>query len=278
MKGLLIFTVAIVTLGTFAANASIQISFTRTMGTGGADGFDIVRFFAIIPTGDPAAGSALNSQNVPVSGLRFVDLTMQVSTVSPNGFAYHFQGNPGGFGDIVTDFSNVSNPKSNTAATLGALGTGIRVGTAADFVATAIDPSPSTAAYAVNPNIPGNFVRTGPKPEVAYDLIGVPADDASPDYPNSFDKTFPSTTKSFHVKGSNTENPDASAITDNSASGNGALFAIAVVPMGANVNIFGSIAGVTGPIQQFGTPEPGSITLLVIAGLGLLRRRRRQVA
>jgi len=267
-------------LSGLAANADININFTRTPGTGGTAAFDIVRFFAQIPVGDPSAGSAPNSNNVPVSGLQSIDLTMQVTDSS--GFAFRFQGDPAGYGDIVTDYSNVANAKASNATTLGNLGTGMRV-SGTDFFTVGIDPHPTAAAYQVDPNDPNAFVRTAPRPEDVYGLSGVPADD-DPNYSNSFNKTLASTTKSFRVKGSNVDNPDASAITNTTTPGTGALFAVAVVPHGANIHLFstadGGIAGKTGPIQpvDFTTavPEPGSIMVLALGGMGLLARRRRQ--
>jgi hypothetical protein len=230
-----------------AANADIVVTFTRAAGTGNNAGQDVIRFFGAFSPTSPVGqvASALQS----VSGSIDID-----DAHSPANSVLKFRfvdENGDSINDADTDSSTVGT--RTTTASNATLGTHFRIGPTGAGAWTPVLVEPTGDTSVTDPNT-GDPI--GPQPEQNYGGL-----------------------KHFRVEGANPLSPDAAGETASAGQpGAGALFAVAVVPTGANVRVFGQIAGNAGPIENFDVstfPEPGTLSVLGVGALGLLRRRRR---
>lgn len=175
------------------------------------------------------------------TGTRLVAVNVTLQSPAPLKFDIH---------DIDADNANDVNalglsptlsPNADTA------GSWIRLGTT--FTATAILPSPTST------DTDGDFA-----PDQAI----------APEYTSN-------SVTSFHVEGAHVPPSGQAGLIANT--GSGALFAVAIVPTGTPVTVFGEVAGDTGDkvsIQATDPiPEPASLSLLGLGAMGLMARRRR---
>jgi len=209
--------------------------------------------FVVTYTTQPAAGAGVpagytqyrffafnDQQGGTGTQLQSVDATMSIVSPADKSLFIAFQ-------DIDNDTANDANfvGAGSSFAIANPPGSYIRVGGAGSFGTTFL-PANSTS-----------------DPEGTGSPSANPLPENNPAFQNM---------KAFRVAGANTTSP-VGAIT-----GAGAQFAAAVVPNGTVVNFKGFIAGKTGPANltfDVTTPEPGTVALLGVGAIGLLKRRRR---
>ena len=218
-----------------AQAASASYVFTEVVLAGGGAGNEVHQYYAKInPTGTESAAT----------GLQSVDGHM---TITAGKFKFKFiDTNTDGIPDAAVTGQGISDTvaRTGTAATLG---TFIRAGdpTAGSFFAAVVTPLNQESK------------------DIDGDGIADPGFDPSVNYAN---------VKDFRVAGVIQGGKDIKAVSDSK----GALFAMAVVPTGTAVSFSGSLAPDAGPITPFAfaVPEPGSLSVIGVAGLLLGRRRR----
>jgi len=251
------------------SRADIMVNSTRTAGTGDYAGLDIVRFFAGFDatTSQEATAGASGLQSVKTSLVNMGPGVFKVGFTSPSGIppktTANIYLNPSISG--TSDAVSRSATSSTDAATFEAFGTGI---------------------FAHDPLLRGFSVQG----------LGLSSDgtvfvaDADPaggiTNPTLANQTKFGSLKGLRVEGFLQNPPGATAFdpaakvnTFTNAAGTGALFAVAVVPTGAPVHAFGSLAGDKGPTTNFDVmnpvPEPGTVAILGLGGMVALIRRRR---
>ena len=253
VRSLLAAAAAMVLTGS-VASADIVITFTRQDGTGLNAGQDIIRFFgAFTPTsflGTPDNAATPEREGWGATGLQSVSARMEA--LENGTFKFRFTDENGdGVMDADTDSSTVGT--RTTTLSNGTLGTHIRVGPtgAGAWTPVLVEPPGDTS---VTDPISGEPI--GPQPEANYANL-----------------------KLFRVEGANPNAPDLGARTANAGgAGQGALFAVAVVPDNSHVRVFGQIAANAGPIETFDVttiPEPTALGFIGLGAAGLLGRRRR---
>jgi hypothetical protein len=260
IKGLL--AGAVLGTVTTSANAAMIVTSTRDPGTGtaqpnGLDGYDIVRFFAKFDATSPEGlAGAIGLQSVKAT-LNFLPInktsTFKFRTVDLDGAPVDENDTP-----IANDFDvQLTKTNKTTARTsTSAVGTTIRAwdfnnngDPDATFTVTGLSPTGNTNA---NPGIPPNYtnVREFSVEGALLNPVGRTAADT-------------------HAKVANAATAARNA---------GALFAIAVVPTGADVQLTYDLAADKGD-HTVGVwydpfdPEPSTFGLLAVGAAGVLTRR-----
>jgi len=256
-----------------SANAAIEVTSTRTPGTGQYLGKDIVRFFAAFSPTSPEAVAGAN-------GLQGAKATL---TIPSGNFSY-----------VTGDFSGAPNANKDVDP----------FGLHSDdtFSRTSTVPGDPAAFQAL-----GSSVFIYDTNGIGYTVQGMFVDGVSK-APTAVNNTAATNglalfqnAKSFRVEGV-VLSPDGITIAADTKAktalagtkGAGALFAVAVVPSGTQVNAAGGVSGDKGPVNSFDVtdvgavvPEPATLGVIGIGGMalfgmiggkGLLGRRRKTIA
>jgi len=285
MRKATLLAASVLGLAGVSANADILISSTRTPGTGGNAGFDVVRFFAKF-----SPGGAEVQQGA--TGLSVVGITMDAA--QPFKFNFSDQNVDG-----IPDWDPVRLNTTNGGVAASPLLDNANVGT---FIATRPYDKPAAqqggslqtpnGLYAIYPDPAGaNAGKNGPQQSNDVDGSGglTPGDfDPKTVYQTPVLQAGSPGLKKFRVEEFNSFFDTSANPTDPNYA-RGALFAVAVIPTGVPVHIQGTqppnfagggVTGDKGPQQDVNytdpVPEPGTLALVGIAGMGLLSRRRRQ--
>jgi hypothetical protein len=246
-----------------AANAAITVTSTRTPGTGAYLGKDIVRFFAAF---SPTSAEAVAGAN----GLQGVKATL---TIPSGTFSY-----------VTGQYAGAQTPTNPDVDPFGGHSDDAFARTSTDRGDPNSFPALGSSIFVYDTNGFGYtpqamFVDGVAKAPTAVNNTG--ASNGLALFQNA---------KSFRVEGVVLSPDGVSVAADTKAKtalagtpGAGALFAVAVVPSGTNVNAAGAVSGDKGAVNTFDVTDPGSVvpepaTLGVIGmgGMALFGRRRRK--
>jgi len=266
MKKVTLLAAAVLGFAGFTAEAAIQVNSTRSEITSGdLAGFDIVRFFGGFDAGDLLGVSPTASDTDKPHALQSV----KVNLTTDRNFKF-----------LTGQF----NPPNNGAANPDIDLFGLQTDDATYRTGTSIaNDSIGTGIFIHDPD--GGFGE--------FSVQGVSVDGVSRGVgaPNSSTTNNPTaifgSAKSFRVEafqqspaGGVGGDPAAKVAGFSNGKGQGALFAVAIVPHGATVTADGTLAPDKGNQADFAetnaVPEPSTFALLGVGVAGLMSRRRRQ--
>jgi len=256
------------------ANAAIQVNMTTTSITSGSlAGFDVVRFYGGFDSADLLGVPPTDTQGNPTPdsdkphGLQSAKVTLTSSANFKFAVGQFFPPNNGASNpdyDIYGANSDDPTLRSGTE-----IATSSDLGLTTEIFLRATDPS--VAPFSVQ----------------GLQVNGVPLSSTANQSTATYNPgTIFANAKSMRVEGILKNDPpgtlgaDTSAKTDGftNAPGQGALFAVAIVPHGSVVNAVGQLSPDKGALANFDTnaPEPATFGLLSVGAIGVLARRRRK--
>lgn len=237
------------------------ITVDKVAGTSGLNGFDIYRFFAKFDPTSPTSTVAL------AKGLQSAKVTLQVLA------------SPGADPSVPLTANQKLKFKSvdidsDTFVDADIFGTTISTNASLTNNTTI-----GTMIRGGGPTDGFNFQSVSPSATLSHSNLDGDGD-TGPEQDPFTDATF-GNVKSYRVEGFIKNPPDGVGFdaTAKTAAGNGAIFAIAIVPTGTGIRAFGQLAADKGDTVAFDTqavPEPTALGFVGLGAMAILGRRSRK--